>query len=64
MTDKTNPVILSENESMKGKRPKPLPKRNFAAKQAINQKAGAIKEKRTGRGGAKATLRQDLAEAE
>ena len=49
---------------MKGKRPKPLPKRNFAAKQAINQKAGAIKEKRTGRGGAKATLRQDLAEAE
>ena len=49
---------------MKVKKRKPLPKRNLAAKQAINQKAGVIREKRAGRGGAKSTLRGDLAEAE
>ena len=49
---------------MKGKKPKPLPKRNFAAKQAVNQKAGAIKDKKEGRGGARNTFRQDSAEAE
>lgn len=45
---------------MKAKRPAPLPKRNFAAQAAKNQKAGPIKDKREGRGGAKNTFRQDV----
>ena len=39
---------------------KALPKRNLAAKQATNQKASVMKDKRGGRGGAKNTQRQDL----
>jgi hypothetical protein len=49
---------------MKGKKPKRLPKRNLAAKQSVNQKAGLIKEKKEGRGGAKNRFRQNLMEAE
>lgn len=39
---------------------KPLPKRNLAAKQATNQKAAVMKDRRTERGGAKNTFREDL----
>jgi hypothetical protein len=40
------------------------PKRNFAAKQATNQKAVVMKDRREQRGGAKNTMRQDLGESE
>lgn len=39
---------------------KALPKRNLAAKQATNQKAAVMKDKREGRGGAKNTFKDDL----
>jgi len=42
----------------------PLPKRNLAAKQATDQKAAVMKDRRTPRGGAKNTMRKDLEEAE
>ena len=45
---------------MKKRVPNPLPKRNLAAKQATNQKAGLIKDRRTERGGAKNKQREDL----
>ncbi len=46
------------------KRPKPKPpaKRNFAAFAATNQKAGPIKDRRSARGGAKNTMREDLSQ--
>jgi len=37
-----------------------LLKRNLSARQARNQKAGAMKDRRTGRGGARNTMREDL----
>lgn len=37
-----------------------LPKRNLAAKQATNQKASVMKDRRGARGGAKNTFREDL----
>lgn len=43
--------------------PKPT-KRNLAAKQARDQKAGVMKDKRGGRGGSKNTLREDLTQGE
>ncbi|MFN7921053.1 MAG: hypothetical protein U0Q16_13215 [Bryobacteraceae bacterium] len=42
----------------------PATKRNIAAKQARDQKAGAMKDKRGGRGGAKNVMREDLREAD
>jgi hypothetical protein len=44
--------------------PKKLPKRNLAAKQATNQKATIMKDRRTERGGAQNTMRKDLEQAE
>lgn len=46
------------------KRPKPKPpaKRNFTAAAATNQKAGPIKDRRSERGGAKNTMREDLSQ--
>lgn len=44
--------------------PTKLPKRNLAAKQATNQKAVVMKDRRGPRGGAKNTMRQDLQDAE
>jgi hypothetical protein len=41
-----------------------LPKRNLAAKQATNQKAVVMKDRREQRGGARNTMRQDLSESE
>ena len=41
-----------------------LPKRNLAAKQATDQKASVMKDRRTARGGAKNLMRNDLDEAE
>lgn len=35
-------------------------KRNLAAKQARDQKAGPMKDKRKGRGGARNTVKEDL----
>jgi hypothetical protein len=49
------------------KTPAKLPKavkRNLAAKQATNQKAAVMKDRRAARGGATNTMRQDLGEAE
>ncbi|MEZ5351770.1 MAG: hypothetical protein R2762_03980 [Bryobacteraceae bacterium] len=43
------------------KLPKAL-KRNLAAKQSRDQKAGAMKDRRTPRGGARNEFRDDLAE--
>jgi len=49
----------------KRKKPSKVPKkRNIAAALAKNQKAGAMKDRRTERGGAKNTMREDLTEAE
>ncbi|MEZ5399430.1 MAG: hypothetical protein R2729_07150 [Bryobacteraceae bacterium] len=39
-------------------------KRNLAAKQARDQKAGAMKDRRTSRGGSKNVFREDLTEAD
>jgi hypothetical protein len=39
-------------------------KRNLAAKQATDQKASVMKDRRTGRGGAKNVMRKDLEEAD
>jgi hypothetical protein len=42
-----------------------LPKRNLAAKQATNQKAGVIPDKKkTRRGGARNTMREDLSQVD
>lgn len=41
-----------------------LPKRNLAAKQATDQKSVVMKDRRIGRGGAKNTMREDLADRE
>ena len=41
----------------------PPKKRNFAAKQARDQKAGPMKDKRAGRGGSRNTYQEDLAES-
>ena len=41
-----------------------LPKRNFAAKGAKNQKAGVMKDKRAGRGGAKNVMTEALRKAD
>jgi hypothetical protein len=49
----------------KRKKPSPVPKkRNLAAAQARNQKAGAMKDRRAPRGGAKNQMREDLEQAE
>jgi hypothetical protein len=41
-----------------------LPKRNLAAKAARNQKAGAMKDRREARKGARNTMREAMEEAE
>ena len=47
----------------KRKPSKPPVKRNLAAKAAKNQKAGPMKDRRAGRGGARNVLREDLERA-
>lgn len=42
---------------------KPPVKRNLAAKQAQDQKAGPMQDKRTGKGGAKNLMREALKES-
>lgn len=42
----------------------PATKRNLAAKQAKDQKAGVMKDKRGGRGGARNLMREDLSQPE
>jgi hypothetical protein len=53
-----------KGNSSKRKKQKMLPKRNIAAKLARDQKAGAMKDKRRGKGGARDTFRLDLREME
>jgi hypothetical protein len=46
---------------MAKRKPSKVPKkRNLAAKQARDQKAGPMKDKRGGRGGARNVMREDL----
>jgi hypothetical protein len=46
---------------MAKRKPSPIPKkRNLAAKQSVDQKAGVMKDKREGRGGARNKMREAL----
>jgi hypothetical protein len=54
----------ADGRKMKPKRAALPKKRNFAAKQARDQKAGPMKDKRDGRGGARNRQLEDLKQLE
>jgi hypothetical protein len=57
-------MAARSRKTRKAKKRTALPKRNLAAKQARDQKAGPMRDKREGRGGAKNTMREALREAQ
>jgi hypothetical protein len=54
---------MAKKKSSTVKLPKPV-KRNLAARQSRDQKAGAMKDRREARGGARNIFRDDLNEAD